>query len=368
MKSIYTKIDGTYYQIEQNTNVPKEMTRPDPGVQSNVLFDAGMRSITQKISINTLDTRNISSNKELCRKMFDDLKSNKITEIEALPNRFKIFVDYAIIENDMVIDHSCVIRPVLPKDKIFPLGVAANNEAVYRRVKELSQDIEFRTRVEVPHGIMRRATNRASQEIRINNIILYIDRNPVDIHESTYENPYGVNSVIMQGNIKDLIPIFSTDEMGYEFTPTKISFLPRTIKLDIDITFTDLIVVYNDSSVKDILIENFNEKYNPSEPEEPGDTPDTGDEDDPDRPIIPNPDNNKPADGDYTPDEDGLFDYYVVCTETTPDALQVVEDSIPDLLYDPETMIKKSMVIKDIPDIEVGMYVLYCEALDQSFL
>ena len=123
------------------------------------------------------------------------------------------------------------------------------------------------------------------------------------------------------------------------------------------------VVVYDDKTITDILIENIDKKYSedtqPTDPEAPSD----GSEDDI---LIPDDDPKKPADGDYEPDENGYYDWYERCKLTTPNALLVVEDLISDASYNVNTMIKKSMVVQDIPDIEVGEYALYSESLDQG--
>ena len=70
------------------------------------------------------------------------------------------------------------------------------------------------------------------------------------------------------------------------------------------------------------------------------------------------------ADGDETPDADGHFDWYERCNSTTPDALLVVANDTPDETYDKSKMIKIKYILADIPDIQVGEYVIYREGID----
>jgi hypothetical protein len=75
--------------------------------------------------------------------------------------------------------------------------------------------------------------------------------------------------------------------------------------------------------------------------------------------VIPDSELYPDADGSEEPDENGWFDYYELCRSTTPCALQVVEDLIPDTIYDTHKMIRKKKVIKDIPNVTVGDFVIY---------
>ena len=367
MKTIYTEIDGKYYQMNQRTSLPNEMIKAEPGINSKVVVDAGDKRLTQEIVINTLHSKGIKSNKELYCQMIKTLKSDLITDIKVLPDFFKLYVDYTIYDNDREVDHSCVIRPVGPRDVILPLGVATNNETVYRRVKELHQMIEFRTRVPVPVGIVNRGSCRGMYSVKINNIILYLDTyGGKDNHESTYENPYGGNTSTILGSLDTLLPVFSTDKEGYDFDPTSVGFLPRVIRLDIDFIWSDLIVAYTSDEIDKIIEDNINKKYCGCD-----DDPDIDSGDDcgcDDGTLIPDPGTRPGGDGKEDPDNDGYFDYYERCRPTTPDALLVVENAMSDAIFKEDSMVRQKDVIKDIPDIEIGEYVLYCEVMDVDFI
>lgn len=359
MKSIYTEIGGQYYQMNQQTSIPVEMIRPDAGINSKIVVDAGDKRLTQEITINTMQATGIKSNKELYCRMIKRLKKAYITDMPVLPNFFKMYIDYTLFDNEREIDHSCIIRPIKPEDKILPLGVATNNETLYRRVKDLHQTVEFRTRVPIPVGITNKGTCKGRYSMKINNIIIYLDTyGDKDHHESTYENPYGGNTSTLLGSLDTLIPVFSTDAEGYDFDTTSVGFLPRVVKLDVDVILTHFIVAYTSDEVDKIIQDNLEHKYEGKDPEvNPGGCGcDEGT-------LIPDPSTRPGADGDEDPDEDGWFDYYERCTATNPNRLLVVENTMKDSMFKEDTMVRQKDVIKDIPDIKVGEYVMYCEAV-----
>ena len=65
------------------------------------------------------------------------------------------------------------------------------------------------------------------------------------------------------------------------------------------------------------------------------------------------------ADGSVTPNEEGWFDYYERCSPKVVGALKVVTDDLGDSYYDPNIMIYISKVVADIPDIQLGEFVVY---------
>ena len=362
MKTIYTQIDGKYYQMNQPTKVPLELVREEHGITSKVVVDAGDKRLIQNVVISTINTTGTKSNKEMYNEMVEYLKTQKVTDIPVLPNFYVLYVDYSIFDGNKEIEHSCCIRPVGPEDKIYPLGVATNNETVYRRVKDLHQTIEIRTRVPIPHGISMRPSTRKSYGLKINNIIVYLDSyGDKDRHESTYENPYGGNTSTLLGKLDTLKPIFSTDSEGLDFDISSVTFMPRVITMDIEVILGNIIVAYTSNEVDKIIQDNLNDKYDEDIPTDPGE--EGGDE----GTLIPDPETRPSADGSEDPDDDGWFDYYERCTSTNPNRLLVVEDELSDAYYKEDEMVRQKDVIEDIPDIEIGEYVIYNEAMS-SFL
>lgn len=359
VKAIYVKIGNNVYRVKQNTAIPADLTSKVPGVSSSLNVDSYNKCVTQNVYINNLKKPGTKSNGELYNELVYFLKTNKITEIKDVQNMFKIYIDYSAYENDREIEHSAVIRPLTPMDKVVLLGVATNNECVYRRVKTFEPKIEFKLNNYLPHGIMN--TQKTNYKLKIHNIAIFQDfsKNP-EIHESTYDVAYSIGSSTIQSSLDNMKIVYSTANEGILIQEISLSFMPRKIAIALDITLADYVVVYDDYTINKILIENIESKYPPVEEDDPPVIPE-----DPEEPdiMIPDDDRHENADGEYDPDEDGYFSYYERCQSTTPNSLLVVEDLIPDGYYHQETMIKISNVIKDIEDIEVGEYVIFRESL-----
>lgn len=356
MKSIYTLVDGSVFRLHQDVSIPTSMTLVTPGTGSAIEVDSYNKILEQTISINTITEPAVKSNRELYTELTDFLKRERITEIFTLQNFFKIYVDYSLYDGKREIEHSAIIRPINPIDQVLVLGVATNNESVYRRVKTFDPTIEFRTRSMLPHGIMDTKSN--GYTMRIHGIAIFQDKNRPEVHKTLYEVPYTIGSPTLNSALEDMIMIWSSEVEGIRFKDAKVTFTPRVIRLRMEIVMANMIEVYSDSEIKSILRHNMEGKY-PIHPDPiiPPDIPgDPGH-------MIPPEDDKRPADGSYRPNRDGYFDYYERCNSTTPDALLVVESNIPDGNYEPETMIRKWMVQKDIPDIQVGEYVIYRESV-----
>lgn len=357
MKAIYTTIGNNVYRMQQNTAIPATLTCKAPGVSSSLSIDPYNKAITQNVYINELKRPNTKSNGELYEELIDYLKTQQITEIKEIQNLFKIYVDYSAYEDDREIEHSAVVRPITPTDRVVLLGVATNNECVYRRVKTFEPKIDFKLTNYLPHGIMK--TQNSNYRLKIHNIVIFQDfsRNP-EVHESTYETAYRIGSSTIQSSLDNMRVIYATENAGIDIQEINIPFMPRTISIVLDVVLSNYVVVYDDNTINKVLIENIELKYppvvdDPVIPENP---------EDPDF-MLPEEETKPDGDGDYEPDDDGYFSYYERCVETTPNALLVVEDLIGDGYYNPETMVKISMVLPDIPDVEVGDYVIFRESL-----
>jgi hypothetical protein len=301
--------------------------------------------------------------------LVDFLTQNEVTEIPTLYNSFKVAIDYSMFEDGKEIDRAQVIRPVGSVDKAFLLGTATTSENVYRRVKCFNPEIEFKVREAMPFGVIK--TKKERYALKINNVSIFINKNEyTEVHQSTYEVAYDSDSTTVGSNFDDYILLYSLEHAGVELDPIVLNYVPRFLAVSLDVIFSDITVANNDNDINKILEENTEKKYDSSTSGSDGNgdteivTPSGGEEGDDSTVLIPDEDNKPIADGDYTPDEDGYYNYYEQCTETTPNALLVVEDTISDSVYNVDTMIKKSMVIADIEDIEVGDYVILREAID----
>lgn len=375
MKSIYTMINNTLYRIRQDASVPYQLSTLPAGCTAALSMDTSAKEVTEIIKINTLKRSSIKSNGQLVQEMLDKLKEDKITEIDTIQNNFKIYIDYSVYCEGRLIDHSAVIRSAIPHDKGIFLGVSRENELLYRRVKYFEHDIEFAVKNPLPFGITH--TRRQNYEIKVNAVCLFEDIHGNDNYHPSHECvPLQIPSASIDTTVSDMLMVYSSENDDVDISPIQLAYIPRKMCFKIQIQLADYYEVYSKATVDAILLENIKNKYdhidptvpdkpdNPDKPDVPDkpDNPDKPDEPDkPDTPITPS-DNPKPADGDFDPDDNGWFDFYERCTSTSPGRLLVVEDAIPAASYSSKTMIRKSNVIKDIPDIKVGEYVLYRES------
>jgi hypothetical protein len=358
MKAIYTVLHGKVYKVKQDTSIPTTLTQKTPGVSATVNTDSATKAVTQFVNINTLETTARKTNKELYEEMVAMLKKCKVTNIKTIQNFFKIYMDYTVYEGNKEIEHSAVIKPITAEDMLFPLGVATNSECVYRRVKTFTPSVEFRLRSQMPMGIM--STKREKYTFKFNNVCIFQDFTMQETHNSIYETPYSIGSDTLNHGLENMVMIYSSSNEGLEIQPVRLDFSPRSMTVKFDITLCNFIVAYNDQDINKILLDNINEKYCPDKEEDIYIPPTQEDE----GTLFPEPENKPESDGIYNPDHNGFYGYYQRCRETTPNGLLVVEDLIPDNVYDVNTMIKQEMVTKDIPDIEIGEYVLYVNAFN----
>lgn len=366
-KAIYADIAGTYYQIMQPTEIPTQIAKMIRN-HSHLEYDVRSREMIASIWLSGMDYSHLQSNRGLYEAMTDKLVTDKVTEIHKIANHFLVYVDYSIYnDNGQEINHSCSTKRIEAIDAILPLGVAFNNELVYRRVKAFNPKITFTVTNHIPFGVMESSYGK-KYTMKVNDVCILqsidaFNSECFNIHNSIEGNSYGIDSHTIGTLLKDNIPVYSSAASKIDLGEFTISFYPRKITLDLHCILANLIVAYDDQNIKDILIENMNHKY-----PDPGEDPDTGEPGDDDDPVFPEPDDKPSADGKYDPDENGFYHYYERCLKTTPSALLVVEDEIPDNKYDPDKMIRQKDVILDVPDIQVGDYVLYCTGFDVDYL
>lgn len=345
MKAIYTKIDDKVYKINQNTGKPLDLTYKPSGVTSTLQIDPSNKFVKQLLQINTLESTNIKSNGQLFKELSDYIKEKKLTEIDTIQNYFKVCIDYMVFYNNKEIEHAQVIRPIECVDKAILLGVGTNNECVYRRVKTFNPKIDFRMRDPLPHGIIEHS--KGNYILKINNISVFQSLKEFnEVHNSIYEVPYRIPSSVINADLDNTVMVYSSSNTGVDIQEIRLNFMPRHIEVSLDMVLTNYTVVYNDTDISNILIENIEKKYAEGE----GDT-DIKTPDDSGTTIVPGDDsdiNNK----------ESTIEVYQKCTEETPNALLVVEDLMPEDTFNASKMIKKNVVIGDIPDIEVGDYVI----------
>ena len=359
MKAIYTINNDKVYRINQNTAIPTSLTFKAPGSSVTMKEDVYNKEATIFVSVNTLVKPNTKSNKELYNELVKFIKDRMITEVPFIQNNFKIVIDYAVFVDGKEVEHQQVMKPVEPLDKIYPLGVATDDELVYRRVKTFNPKFHFQTTRNLPYGIT--CDKKKRYAFQINDISVYQDYSDrPEVHHGTYDVSYPVGADTLKAALCQMVPIFSTYKAGIVFTVSEMNYIPVNFVVDLDLILANLIVAYDSRNIDNLLKDNMDAKYHntDADPIVPGHDPSHDHHD-----MFQNPDPKPSGDGHYQPDRRGYSDWYERATETNPGSLLVVEDNIPDGDYDINTMIKKKKVIKDIPDIEVGEYVLYRESL-----
>ena len=348
-RAYYTKLGGSYYRLMENDN--KTMTIFDvPGTHSFMSVDTAMGTVESTVYINPLCKNELATNKEAYQKMLQELKDNKVTEIPYINNRFMLYVDYSAYDaNGTEVIHNVVTKEVQGVNTFYPLGVSTESELLYKEILTIKDSMEFTVKTAYPMGIMK-SCSKDTYKIQINDISVYQDyihgSSYEDKHYSCCENCYAYGSYTISSMLDGMAKIYSTNDEGLLISAAEVPFTPRKVTIHFTIALDNLIVAYNDKEVIRIIMENMiNEKYPESEhscchPHAPNE-------------IYPK------ADGDFTPDENGRYDYYQIVSRQTEGSLVVVDDDFPCKEYDPNDMIHISMVIADIPNIKVGQCVKY---------
>ena len=356
-KAIYTTLNGRVFQILQDTVEPSILTTLPSQNQVSTNTDDHLKTVTATVKISNMETSCVHTNAEKYKAMCEYLRKMEVTEMNGISDKYQVYLDYAIYSNGCEITHSVVIKPITAKDAAILLGVATNNELVYRRVKMFEERIIFGINNPLPLGIM--DCQKKNYVFKINDITIYQDLSTLttdNLHNSIYETCYkacGCGHSTVNDSLIGYAPVFSTSASGMCITDITIDFVPRKIVVALNITNAEYIVAYDSNEIDQIIQDNIDKKYAP-EPDPHGDDEDG---------KIPDSDDLPDADGSEEPNEDGYYNYYERCLSTTPGALLVVEDLISDKVFDKTKMIRKKKILLDIPDIMIGEYVHFVEAV-----
>ena len=361
MKAIYLTLGEKVYRLNQDTRIPNILEYIPTENKSSINTDEALKTVVETIELSTMETSGIKSNGQKFNDLKEYLVNRKITQIYNIYNRFKIAIDYSLTNGVCELSRNIIIKDMIPDDSAILLGVGTNSELVYRRAKDLKTQIDFGITIPVPLGITSPGTK--GYRLQIHDISFYVDSQPYlgNVHNSIYETPCGcsANKTTVSQNLKDFVLLYSTSVEGLRIQDLKISFMPRKVSLNVLLTYAGLIVTYDDAEINKIIEDNIKHKYQPHH------DPDT-EPVDPDGIVIPDSDYLPDADGSTRPDRHGWYDYWERCNQTTPYARLVVEDLTPDSVYDQKKMVKIKKIIKDIPDIQIGEYVHYMEAIDED--
>lgn len=255
MKALYSIIDNTLYQIDQIPHTPFNIARNMEN-SSTLAYDEGRHRVSVQVWLDSFDKTDVKTNKALYYEMLEALKENGITEVITIQNKFKMTIDYSLFtKSGKELDHSITVQTIEPIDSLLPLGVAKNNELVYRFVKLFKKKIDFRFKDSIPYGIMKKPFDRYI--LKINNICIYQDTNTEDeIHNSLEERPYRYGSHTVSSCLEFTKLVFSSQEAGVEYYPIELSYIPRVIDFDMQIMLDNYIVAFDDNEVNKILTEN----------------------------------------------------------------------------------------------------------------
>ena len=263
-KVVYALIDGVYYKLDQNPNVPDKSMKNIPNLISSV-ERVNLNELELQVSLSTIDVNTAKSNREECNIMKSVLRAcPNIRDIQVIPNHYKMKLTYTIFDENMrPVDNSSTMRDITAEDVLLPLGVDKYNEALYRRVKYFSPRFKFLVRNIVPYGIMKNA--KKSYTFQINDISLY--QETVDssygenLHLSTYENPYAVCSPCMNEPLGNMLLLYSTNNEGITYQPFSISYVPRSVYVSVKMMLDGYLSFYTESEVQAILEENKNKPH-----------------------------------------------------------------------------------------------------------
>lgn len=373
MKAVYTIIEDTLYKVNQPSYIPYHVMRTTDN-HSSLTYDEGNKKVKVNLWLDFFNDKNVKTNKAMYQEMVSALKYHLITQIDTIQNFYKMTVDYSLFtKNGKELEHSITVQNIKPVDAMVPLGIAKNNELVYRFVKKFEKQIDFRFKDGLPYGIMRQPHDKFI--LKINNINIYQDTDTVEErHKSMEERPFKYGSHTIESSLEYTRLVFSSKEQGIEYTPIELNYIPRLIEFGVEILLDNFIVVYDDNEISKILQENIwikngnGDTIDPDPGEEcpcPPKDPDWDVDDDMDVCPCPKPEPEPAPKPDCpckpSPDIKDRGYYYVRATFEKPCARLVVEDQYPESIYNDKCMARKSDVIIDIPNISIGDYVVKYE-------
>lgn len=251
-KAIYTRVDGNYYKVNQDTTNPTEVVRMHR-THSQMNTNPAGKIVNSGIWINTLDTDIVRSNQETYDHMIEYFINNKVTEVPTIENRYVMYCDYSVFNYEgKEVNHNAFTRPIMPREAIYNLGVDRVSELVYKQVKMFETSISLNVKNDYPMGIMRNMAD-IKYTLHINDISIYQDlvKRDFDVHKSMDPNSYPISEVL-----STMVKVYSTHENGMAIAAVEVPFIPRKIELDLYLTLDNNIVVYDDQDIIDIFKNN----------------------------------------------------------------------------------------------------------------
>ena len=256
MKALYEIVGDKVYLLNQLPETPGTIaTIPDN--YSEVSTDTVAKVLKIHSYLNAIETGTAISNKEAYDAIVTKLNDEKIKEIKNIQNRFKLYIDYSIIDSTLCeVEHSIKIVPLQPIDALYPLGVSQDNETVYRQVKIFKPNVEFKVSPAMPYGIIN--TKKSSFRFQVNNIAVYQDFNSVlDDHPSIYNRPFIYGSETVESSLENMAIIYSTVNEGVAFQPVLIPFTQGRVIVSPEIVLSNLVLAYSKEAIDNIIEKNI---------------------------------------------------------------------------------------------------------------
>ena len=254
MKSIYSIYGDKVYRHLQKIKPVRLLASWE---QSSSSVEINGRCVKNRVVINTVtDPFNADSNKQCYEKLEEFIREKAIKNIDVISDKFKLKVDYSIKKDNCDVERFTVMKDVTYEDKAFILGINEENESVYRRVRCMNPIIKLQNTVRVPQGISE--CMRSSYTININSVELfqYKSDDVVQVNPSIYDTPLKCNCSLVRSDLAESICVYSSLDDNIVFQPITVKFVPSLIELDIKILLSNLIVVYNNETIDEIVIEN----------------------------------------------------------------------------------------------------------------
>lgn len=254
MKAIYKVIGDKVYSINQNMNTPQQ-TYPKT-MTTHVLTSFEQGVYTASVYINGLSGDSYMTNKELFINMKNKIDNDKIKEIDVIYDKYKVYLDYSIIDSKgNELEHSVTIQKLNSSDVILPLGINEDNDCLYSQAKVFKQKLEFVSKTTVPVGTIRIPTTLPNEyKFVINDIVIFqsfIEHD--EVHESIFNTAYNYGSSTIQSTLDTMAAIYSTKKEGIVLSELVLPKIPRKIYINVEVLIGDYIVVYDDSVIISLL-------------------------------------------------------------------------------------------------------------------
>jgi len=342
MSAVYTIADDMLYRIDQDVETPTNLVTY---TSNNMLITSNpeTKTATLDLWLNSIDREHTKTNHDLVFVVKDQLRRQKVTQIDTLSNIYKMAIDYQLLDRkDREIEHSVSVYPLKPVDSMLPLGVTKHDGLPFRYVKTFSKQIDFRFRQSVPFGIMKNKED--TYFLRINDIRIFQDTNPKEeLHPSLEGRAMIRNSHTVASYLEHTVLIYSSKEEGIELSPCRLNFIPRVMTLRMEILLDNFMVVYDEGEIDRILIENIGIVNGEELAIEA---------------VEPHHHHHHHHHDEPCHHRHGI---YVLSESRKRDSLLVVEDLYPPSEFNAATMVRKCHVLPDIPSIQVGDYVRFVE-------